>query len=46
MPTAVVAVVEVGAAEEVETIGGGRDAQDLMILVEGGKGPPWSPRYM
>ena len=43
---AVVAGVEVEGGEEVETIGGGRDAQDLMILVEGGKGPPWSLRYM
>ena len=43
---AVVAVVEVGGAVEVGTIGGGRDAQDRMILVEGGKGPPWSLRYM
>jgi hypothetical protein len=46
MPMAVEAVGEVGEAVEEGTIGGGRDAQDLMILVEGGKGPPWSLRYM
>lgn len=43
---AVVAAVEVGGALEAETIGEGRGAQDLMIFVEGGKGPPWSLRYM
>jgi len=39
------AAVAVVVAEVVGTTDGGRDAQDLMIPVEGGKGPPWTLRY-
>ena len=46
MPT--VAEVAEGAvvAAVVGTTDGGRDARDLMTPVEGGKGPPWTLRYM
>ena len=42
----VAGVAVAGVAEVVGTIGGGRDGRDQGILVEGGKGPPWSLRYM
>jgi hypothetical protein len=47
MPTTAVAEGEAAVADEVVgTTDGGRDARDLTILVEGGKGPPWSLRCM
>jgi hypothetical protein len=46
MPTVAVAAEAAVVAEVVGTIDGGRDAQDLMTPVEGGKGPPWTLRYM
>jgi len=45
MLTVAVAAVAAVVAEVVGTTDGGRDAQDLMTLVEGGKGPPWTLRY-
>ena len=44
MPTVAEAAAVAVVAEVVETIDGGRDAQDPMIPVEGGKGPPWTLR--
>ncbi len=44
MPTVAEAAEAAAVAEVVGTTGGGRDAQDLMTPVEGGKGPPWTLR--
>lgn len=43
------AEVVAAAAAEAEVVGttdGWRGAQDLRTPVEGGKGPPWTLRYM
>jgi len=46
MPRAEVAGEEAAVAEAVGTTDGGRGAQDLTKLVEGGKGLPWNLRCM
>ena len=45
MPTVAGGAVVGVEAEVVGTTDGGRDGQDLMTPVEGGKGPPWTLRY-